>query len=103
MTKSLIFIKNAFGYGILSMGLLLGISTQVAYAGPVVGYGDGYSHNQHGYHGGGYEYYGRGYHHYRYRPNVIINVPGIPYYIPHCRDIRICNYYGDCWIENTCN
>ncbi|MBA2657129.1 MAG: hypothetical protein H0U70_09135 [Tatlockia sp.] len=36
-------------------------------------------------------------------PEVIINIPAPNYYVPVCHNVEICNPYGACWLERSCN
>lgn len=67
-------------------------------------YGDNraYYGDSRGYNYGGYGYYRRG-HHFRHGPQVIITVPPIPFYLPGCHEVEVCNGFGQCWLENSCD
>ncbi len=72
-----------------------------------------------GYHGGGYHgggYYGGGYHNNYYRggyygggwggwgSGVSIGIPIGGYYgaTYGCRNVRVCNNFGNCWYQRAC-
>ncbi|KTD33651.1 glycine-rich protein [Legionella moravica] len=34
---------------------------------------------------------------------VVTGAPGVGYYAPICQPVRLCNLYGQCWIQQQCN
>lgn len=72
-------------------------------------HGGGYYHG--GYHGGGYYhggYYHGGYHGGYYGggwggTGITIGVPFGGYYAPACQTVRVCNNYGHCWLQQSCD
>ena len=89
---------------------LIASSTSLAWqnAGISIGWGGGNVHG-HGGNGGVYGhggYYDRGGYFYGggwSGPNVIINVPVEPYYVPVCENMEVCDSYGQCWLERYCD
>lgn len=55
-------------------------------------YGHGWHDHDHGYYGPGW-----------IGPNVVINVPVTPYYVPRCEQVEVCNRYNECWLERRCD
>lgn len=64
-----------------------------------------YNGHEHG-HGGAYYPERRAYPGYYYGwsgPNIVINVPTRPYYVPRCETVEVCNSFDQCWLERHCN
>ncbi len=96
---------------IVTISLLAFSTIKICNAGAIQVQGQAYYGDNRGYYGDNRAYYGdsRGYgyhprrHHFRHGPQVIINVPPLPFFLPGCHEVEVCNNYGQCWLENSCD